>query len=726
MRARAEGLWAEAMALARRMDWARGLRAGAALCVPLLLADVTGYAPLGWAALGGFEAIISDAGGPYRTRLTRLGLLSLGGAVGLSLGSVVGGDLRLALPVTLVFCFLWSYLGVLGSSFAASGILVQVIYICGLGAPEPNLRAAAVRGLLLLAGGLWAILISLVLWPFDPYRPARTAVSECYTTLASFLAGITQLYARDQVRPALWHRLANHHQRRLRKAVETAWEAVAAVRAETLAETAQSSYMVVLLESADMLLARSVALAEHLEATGAWLPGQTGKHSEKILQGLKELLAAEEWVADLLLKRVTTTRTEALARRAALTELPAGLRGSATDEFLLAQVTEGLLMAETSVEAAAALRLGEAKSLPLGARGAHVRKRLARLREGLRLANLRSHLRPDSLMLRHAVRVALVCSLDEIIVQTLKLDHGYWMLMTSLIVLQPYVSGTFRRGLERTVGTVAGGVFAALLAIAIHSPLATAIALFPLAVLCLVFLPINYAVFAFFLTPTFVLAYLPYPGDWQLAVIRVGDTVLGAVFALAAMRLLFPSFERERAGGYLLASLEANRRYLGALMESWETGHPASRQLAQARRATGLAHNATEESLDRLMDERWNRKGSGGEAALAVTTYMRRFAQSITTLTTLEGAEMWKASDSVLRQLQQIDARVAGLEQRLRCAEPAQPAGAVLVPVNLPLPEEGQASVAMGARLLARLERQGEVLTRQTLSLRQQQGIRCS
>jgi hypothetical protein len=126
------------------------------------------------------------------------------------------------------------------------------------------------------------------------------------------------------------------------------------------------------------------------------------------------------------------------------------------------------------------------------------------------------------------------------------------------------------------------------------------------------------------------------------------------------------------------------------------------------------------------MDERWNRKGSGGEAALAVTTYMRRFAQSITTLTTLEGAEMWKASDSVLRQLQQIDARVAGLEQRLRCAEPAQPAGAVLVPVNLPLPEEGQASVAMGARLLARLERQGEVLTRQTLSLRQQQGIRCS
>ena len=713
------GLAREGVTLARQMDWARGLRAGAALCVPLAAVDVTGFAPLGWAALGGFEAIISDAGGPYRIRLTRLSLLSLGGALGLTVGSLVGGNVWLALPVTGIFCFLWSYLGVLGPAFAGSGLLVQVIYICGLGAPEPDLRAAGLRGLMLLAGGVWAMVISLVLWPFDPYRPARNAVGDCYEALASFQRGIRELAERERVRPALWHRLAKHHQRRLRASLETAWEAVASVRAETRAESAQSSFMVVLLETADMLLGRSVALAEHMEALG----GSAGMAGGGGAAGLNELLEAEEWVAGVLRKRVDVTRTEAGERRRRLADLPERLGETGWDELLRGQVAEGLLLMETAVEAAAALRLGEGKSAALAARGSHVRERMARLREGWRPENLRSHFRKDSLLLRHAVRVALVCMVDVGIVHTLRLDHGYWLLMTSLIVLQPYVSGTMRRGLERTVGTVAGGVFAAVLAIALHTKLMTAVVLFPLSVLCLTFLPINYAVFAFFLTPVFVLAYLPYPGDWQLALVRVGDTAMGALVALGAMRVLFPSYERERAGSYLVASLEANRRYVETLLESWATGEPRTRQLAQARRATGLAHNAVEESLDRMMAERWSRKGQGAEAALAVATYLRRFAQSVTAMTTLNGAAAWKASAAVQGRMEAVAGAIGGVEQQLRCGGPsAVVSGDGVAGEAVAAGEEA----ALGARLLARLERQAAVLERQVEQLRQQQGIRCA
>src|ERR1700676_3726919 len=79
--------------IARQMDWARGLRAAVALCAPLLLGDLAGILNLGWAGLGGFEAILSDTGGPYRTRLSSLLTLSLGGAIGLFLGSLAGNDL---------------------------------------------------------------------------------------------------------------------------------------------------------------------------------------------------------------------------------------------------------------------------------------------------------------------------------------------------------------------------------------------------------------------------------------------------------------------------------------------------------------------------------------------------------------------------------------------------------------------------------------------------------
>jgi hypothetical protein len=70
-----------------------------------------------------------------------------------------------------------------------------------------------------------------------------------------------------------------------------------------------------------------------------------------------------------------------------------------------------------------------------------------------------------SVMMRHALRMAVVAGVDVVLIQVLHLPHGFWLAMTSIIVLQPYGSGTLRRGVQR-VG-VAGGALAALLAAAL-------------------------------------------------------------------------------------------------------------------------------------------------------------------------------------------------------------------------------------------------------------------
>ena len=309
-------LRARTLALARQMDWFRGLRAAVALCAPLVLGDLAGMPNMGWAALGGFEAILADTGGPYRSRMTSLATLSLGGAAGLFLGSVTGTSLYLALPTTILFCFLWSYLAVLGQPFSSAGLLVQVIFICGIGAPTANWHEALNHALLLLAGGAWAALLSLLLWPLDAYRPARFAVAACYTELASFLASTTELAARARQAPALWHRLAQHHQYRVRRAVEHGWESVAAIRAEHQAETAQGHHLVVLLEHADLLIARTVALAEHLEAQSA---GTTC--DDNGAASLVDLRAAELFVSQLLTERERSGRESSAG--AAQTPAPA-------------------------------------------------------------------------------------------------------------------------------------------------------------------------------------------------------------------------------------------------------------------------------------------------------------------------------------------------------------------------------------------------------------------
>jgi uncharacterized membrane protein YccC len=751
------------LALARQMDWFRGLRAAVALCAPLVLGDLAGIPNMGWAGLGGFEAILADTGGPYRSRTASLATLSLGGAAGLFLGSITGASLYLALPTTILFCFLWSYLAVLGQPFSSAGVLVQVIFICGIGAPTANWHEALNHALLLLAGGAWAALLSLLLWPLDAYRPARFAVAACYTDLASFLASITELAARARQSPSLWHRLAQHHQYRVRRAVEHGWESVAAIRAEHQAETAQGHQLVVLLEHADLLIARTVALAEHLEAQSAETACDDSGFTS--LSGLR---AAELFVAQLLTRRGPSADA-AQAQRLAMQRLPGTLaacasESSAVTRFLLAQVTEAASLLDSSIESASILRLGQSsgfkrtprvprslgQSRSLGPSRSvghfgYVHARLAELRQGWRLTRILDQLRANftgkSLLLRHAARVALVCGLDVAIILTLRINHGYWLLMTSLIVLQPHVSGTMRRSLERIGGTVAGGILAAVLAVALHSQLATAAALFPLALLALAILPVSYAAFAFFLTPAFVLAWLPYSGDWQLAAIRTGNTIAGALISLAAMAFLFPVYERDRAPEFLRASIAADRRYLAQLADNWRSharsGSASGRLLANARRSAGLAHNDTEESLERLLAESWPRRRPFAQFVAAFVTYLRRFAQSVTTLSTLDGEWQWKLSRSVRNRLALLNMRMEWLEAQTG-AEPEQapwpdaapgvaessPETVLVQTAPAPVGTESALTVPEavpdhpGERQLERMERQAEVLHRQLAALR--------
>jgi uncharacterized membrane protein YccC len=720
------------------MDWFRGLRAAVALCAPLVLGDMTGIANLGWAGLGGFEAILADAGGPYRSRLGSLATLSLGGAAGLFLGSIAGGSLHWALPVTVLFCFLWSYLAVLGPPFAGAGLLVQVIFICGIGAPTSNWHEALNHALLLLAGGAWAALLSLLLWPLDAYRPARSAVAACYTELASFLASIADLSVRTRQTPALWHRLATHHQYRIRRAIELGWLAVASIRAEHQAETAQGNQLVVLLEHADLLIARTIAIAEHLEAEAA--SAASGCESRGI-QGMAEIRSTELYIAALLNRRRGESVAGALSRRMEMQRLPARLEdclgqsptpSDAGTRFLFAQIREAASLLDASIESAALLRLGKAPAaaepLPKGAsmgHFAHVYARLADLRRGWHptriLDDLRASFTPQSLALRHAIRVALVCGLDVILIQSLRVNHGYWLLMTSLIVLQPHVSGTMRRSMERVGGTVAGGVLAAVLAATLHSQLGTAAVLFPLALLALAILPLSYAAFAFFLTPTFVLAWLPYSGDWQLALVRTVNTIAGAVLSLLAMTFLFPSYERDRAPQFLRASIAADRRYLAQLAATWndpaQGRSRATRLLANTRRAAGLAHNDTEESLERLLAESWPRRRPFAQFVAAFVTYLRRFAQSVTTLAALDGEWEWKQSTAVQARIALLDRRMQWLEEQIASASDPVTAWPEAQDIDLQPSAAGESHP--GERQLARLERQAEVLHRQLKSLRE-------
>jgi uncharacterized membrane protein YccC len=725
--------WLSDLSWLKGMDRFRGLRAATAISFPLLLGDMLQQPQLGWAALGAFEAILADKGGPYRSRIASLALLTLGGASGCLLGTLVGGHLAYAIPATVAWCFVWTYLIVLGEPFASSSVLIQVIYICGLGAPTDDVQMAVMRSGFLVVGGLWAMLLSLFLWPLDPYRPARFAVSDLYRELASFLGSIHELNLRKQIRPALWHRLARHHQSRLRRQLELTRHAVSSVRSESAAETLRGRSLVVLLESGDMLLARSVALAEYMEMTAKQ------DASPCIMRGKSALLLleqAETWISEALRRKVDHIEQSCRDYQARLRRIPLEMAQCMSPEdlqgqFLLNQIVDATQLLDTSLESVTTVRTGREAFvgyIAIDSKGVKSAKtpeepthpyRPARIR----LEQLAANWKTDSLLFRHAARVAVVCGINVYVLRWSHISHGYWMMLTSLIVLQPHVGGTFLRSLQRIGGTVAGGIFAALLAVFLHSQLITALVLFPLAFCALAVMPLSYTLYCFFVTPTFVLAFLPYVGDWQLAGVRVLDTLFGAMIAMAAMSVLWPALERRRFGVQLQRSLQANLRYLDALIAQWNEQKPGEAEpaVAAARRAIGLAHNDTEDSLDRLrLEPSWTSRGGlrGGaratEAAIAFVTYLRRFGQSITTLASLQGDDAWKRSPRVreklglMRQgLQELDRALGG--EVVDWKEFAE---------KFDLSEEDLLDqISSGQRQLARMERQLTVLQRSLVAM---------
>src|ERR1700738_2365292 len=117
------GVWTRLGAVVRRLHWRRGVRAGVAVAAAMIVCRMLGK-PMGWAALGGFEAILVDNGGPYRSRLATMATVPAGGAVACAVGAISTTPLAVAFVVTAAFCFVVTFARVIAQPVASTSVIV--------------------------------------------------------------------------------------------------------------------------------------------------------------------------------------------------------------------------------------------------------------------------------------------------------------------------------------------------------------------------------------------------------------------------------------------------------------------------------------------------------------------------------------------------------------------------------------------------------------------------
>lgn len=241
----------------------------------------------------------------------------------------------------------------------------------------------------------------------------------------------------------------------------------------------------------------------------------------------------------------------------------------------------------------------------------------------------------QSPIFQHAIRVSVTAAAATLAGRLISPNHAPWVSITAIAVLQPYLGPTLERVVERVVGTILGAVVAIGLIAGLHTPIAMALAMFPLAIVAVVTRPRSYRLFVLFLTPVFLMVADQWQPTWETALVRIGDVVLGGAIAVAAA-IVAPSRERARLPEAIAAALEALERYVAGALEVLARGGDRAR-LEAMRREVGVALEAAEVSLERMLAEpRAFRRDTAG--AVFVLTHARRISAALTALSETRAA----------------------------------------------------------------------------------------
>ena len=149
-------------------------------------------------------------------------------------------------------------------------------------------------------------------------------------------------------------------------------------------------------------------------------------------------------------------------------------------------------------------------------------------------------------------------------------SHGYWIILTIVVILKPNYSMTKRRRSDRVIGTVIGCILTALILNFVHEPVALLALLFIVTAAAPAFIQIKYRYTAIAASMQILLQInLIVPASHAVIGERLIDTLLGALIA-TAFSFVLPSWEYRALPRLLTAVLQASQKYILASRDMLE------------------------------------------------------------------------------------------------------------------------------------------------------------
>lgn len=210
----------------------------------------------------------------------------------------------------------------------------------------------------------------------------------------------------------------------------------------------------------------------------------------------------------------------------------------------------------------------------------------------------------SSLEFRHSLRITTTLMLGLLIGKVLPFENVYWILLTIVVIMRPGYGLTKERTFNRFIGTIIGGIIG--FAVLTLEPSATILVALTVLFLTLglTFSPSNYKVGTAFITlhVIFIFAIIS-PSDGNIVLYRVLDTFVGAILAILANHFLWPYWESLNTNDNIKNSIEANRNYLKQIYVLYNEKEGINQKYRLARNQAFIEIGNLMASFQRMLQE---------------------------------------------------------------------------------------------------------------------------
>lgn len=584
--------------------------------------------------------------GTYRQQAQAMGAVTIGIASALLLANLVSSTLWLTLVTTFIVIFCLGLAGLYGATTAGMSLSISIMFIVSLArfSSFPNLVTVLEQCLLCLAGGLWAMVLSLGLWIVRPYTPALQSVANCYLSLSKLMDLAEERIFNPQDRQT-WARQFLQSQDTVIQNLTNARSIWTSVWTRAKGDNPRGNQLLVLIEDANQILNSLIALVELIviAAQSPWfiyLQREIGQTMEQVafsLQKLSTAIAKERNSVDLgdLARTVEaleyqwqSLRSQVFAQTIEIQ--PNEYRDLVNLRKIITSLTSLSGQIHADADSVKDLSLKKPHNLIERDENLFIPSEHSSL-----LDKIKNNFTFRSVLFRHALRLALIVTIAQLVAFLLPIPRGYWITLTALVALKPNFGGTSQSTGQRVMGTIIGGMIGILLVVLIHNSIVTASLILLLMFTAMSVRSLSYSLFITLLTPAIILLLSVIgSGNWEIGVLRIVDSLIGGTLALLGSYLLFPSWERQQLPAQLEKTIRANLAYFQQaiaiyLSREYETFQPSLNQL---RHQAALENANAEAAAQRLFSEPRHVQGEI-EPVMTLMLYIRSLFSSVTTLT---------------------------------------------------------------------------------------------